>query len=79
MRTTSPDYTLRLWNKAELLPAYISRRPGLFRRVHVYFHDPVSIKDIAARGINKEACDAVMERIAGVYREMVAEHEKSVG
>ena len=70
---------IALRSGVKLLPAYISRRPGLFRRVHVYFHDPVSIKDIAARGINKEACDAVMERIAGVYREMVAEHEKSVG
>lgn len=70
---------IALRSKARLLPAYISGKPGLFRRVHVYFHDPVSISDIAASGVNKEACDAVMERIAAVYRELVAEHEKSVG
>ncbi len=69
---------MALRSGVKLLPAYISAKPRLFRRVHVYYHDPISISDIAATGMNKEACDAVMERIAQVYREMVAEHEKSV-
>ena len=69
---------IALRSGARLLPAYISAKPRLFRLTHVYFHEPVSVKDLAANGINKEACDAVSARITTIYREMVAEHEKSV-
>ncbi len=61
----------------KLLPAYIAGKPRLFRTTHVYFHDPLSVKDIAQNGINKDACDAVCQRITGVYREMVAAHEEN--
>ena len=69
---------IALRSGARLLPAYIAGKPRLFRTTHVYFHDPVSVRDIAAKGVNKEACDAVTERIAGIYRKMVAEHEKNL-
>lgn len=69
---------IALRSGARLLPAYIASKPRLFRTTHVYFYDPVSVKDIAAKGVNKDACDAVTERIAAIYREMVAEHEKNV-
>lgn len=68
---------IALRSRARILPAYIASKPRLFRTTHVYFHDPVSVADIAAKGVNKAACDEVMERIAAVYREMVAEHEKN--
>lgn len=70
---------IALRSKAKLLPAYISGTPKLFKRIHVYFHDPISIADIAAKGVNKDTCDEVMERIALAYREMVAEHEQNQG
>ena len=68
---------IALRSGARLLPAFIAGKPRLFRTTHVYFHEPVSVKDIAAKGINKEACDAVSERITGIYREMIAVHEKN--
>jgi len=70
---------LALRSGAKMLPAFISRKPALFRTVHVYFGDPISVKDIARKGINKDTCDEVMVRIAKAYQEMVEEHEKSVG
>ena len=69
---------IALRSGVRLLPAYISAKPRLLRTTHVYFHEPVSVKDIAAKGINKEACDAVSDRIRELYREMVAEHEKNM-
>ena len=69
---------IALRSGCRLLPAYISATPRLFRTTHVYFHEPLSVKDIAANGINKEACDALSERIRSVYREMIAEHEKNM-
>ena len=70
---------IALRSGARLLPAYIADKPRLFRTTHVYFHDPVSVKDIAGGGINKEACDAVTQRIAQIYRDMVAQHRQNRG
>ena len=44
---------IALRSGARLLPAYIAGKPGLFRRTHVYYGEPFSVKDIAARGINR--------------------------
>lgn len=60
-----------------LLPAYISDRPRLLRPVHVYYGQPLSIADIAAQGVNKEACGEVMERVARAYEQLVEEHGKT--
>jgi len=70
---------IALRSRARILPAYIAGKPRLFRTTHVYYHEPVSVSDIAAKGINKDTCDEVMERIAAIYREMVARHEKTMG
>ena len=55
---------IALRSGARLLPAYIAG-PGLFRRTHVYYGEPFSVKDIAAR--MREACREVLERIQEVY------------
>lgn len=60
-----------------LLPAYISDKPRLFRRAHVYYADPIYVKDIAQRGVNKEACAEVMERINAAYHALTAEHGRA--
>ncbi len=62
-----------------LLPAYISGKPRLFRSVHVYYGEPLSIRDIAGSGVNKEACDEVMKRVAGAYQTLMREHENGSG
>ena len=64
---------IALRSGAPLLPAYISDKPRLFRRTHVYYADPIYVKDIAQKGVNKEACAEVMERINASYHAMVSE------
>lgn len=68
---------IALRSRARILPAFIASKPKLFRTTHVYFHEPVSIADIAAKGVNKDTCEEVSQRIAGIYREMVAAHENT--
>ncbi|MBP3647359.1 MAG: (d)CMP kinase [Clostridia bacterium] len=68
---------IALRSGCRMLPAYISRKPRLFTRTHVYFGDPISVKDIAAKGINKDSCDELSERIAQAYRALVEEHQKN--
>jgi len=70
---------IALRSRARILPAYIAEKPRLFHTTHVYFHEPVSIADIAAKGVNKDTCDEVTQRIAQIYAQMVAEHEKTIG
>lgn len=60
-----------------MLPAYISEKPRLLRRVDVYYGDPISVRDIAARGISRETCEEVLERIRQTYETLAAEHERS--
>ncbi len=65
---------IALRSGAKLLPAYITGKPKLFRRTHVYYGLPFSVKDIAGRGVNREACQEVMERIQQVYLELEQEY-----
>ena len=69
---------IALRSGVRLLPAFIASKPRMFHKTHVYFHEPVSVKDIAAGGINKDACDAVSARITCLYRKMIAEHEQNM-
>lgn len=69
---------LALMGKVKLLPAYVSGKPRLFRPIHLYYGKPISLKDIAAKGVNKESCDEVLERIRTTYRQMVAAHQQTV-
>lgn len=69
---------LALLSGAKLLPAYITGRPRLFRPIHLYYSQPVSLADLAAQGVNKESCDAVMQRITDLYQDMVAQHQQAV-
>lgn len=65
---------LALRSGVRLLPAYIAGKPRLFRRTHVYYGLPFSVQDIASRGVNREACQEVMERIHTIYLELEREH-----
>lgn len=69
---------IALRSGCRMLPAFISCKPRLFRRTHVYFGDPISVRDIAARGVNKDTCDELSRRIGEAYRVLVAEHERNM-
>lgn len=68
---------MALRGAVRMLPAYISDKPALFRTVHVYYGDPISVRDIAARGINQDTCAEVLERIRGVYEALAEEHRQN--
>ena len=53
--------------KVPLLPAYIQGRPKAFRRINVYFGDPIPVSEIAAKGVNKDTCAELMQRIGQTY------------
>lgn len=68
---------IALRSGCKMLPAYISAKPRLFKCTHVYFGDPIPVRDIAAKGVNKDACEELSQRIGKVYQELMAEHEKA--
>ncbi len=68
---------IALRSGCRMLPAYVSQKPKFFSRTHVYFGDPIPVKDIAAKGINKDTCDELSKRIAQVYQQLIKEHQKS--
>ena len=65
---------IALRSGAPILPAYIIGKPRWFRPIDCYYGEPFSVAEIAARGINREACDEVMRRITALYRDMAATH-----
>ena len=67
---------IALRSGCKMLPAYISSKPALFKRTHVYFGDPIRVTEIAAKGINKDSCEELSRRIAQAYRELVSEHKQ---
>ena len=69
---------IALRSGCKMLPAFISCKPRLFRRTDVYFGDPLPVKDIAAKGINKDTCEELSQRIGAAYRQLVEEHEKNM-
>jgi len=69
---------MALRSGVRMLPVYITDKPALLRTVHVYYGDPISIKDIAAHGISKDTCEEVLARIRGVYEELAGEHRRNL-
>lgn len=70
---------IALRGKAPLLPAYMTGKLRLFRTTHLYYGQPISVSELAAKGINKENCDELLETIRKTYRDMVQQHEKVYG
>ena len=53
-----------------MIPMYIDGKPRLFRRMRVTVGDPIPMDDLRERGVNKETCQELLDRITAVYREM---------
>lgn len=56
-----------------MIPMYISRKLALFRPVDCVVGEPVPMDDLREKGINKETCRELMERITRIYRDLAAE------
>lgn len=66
---------IALRGEVPILPAYITGKPKFLRPIDCYYGEPFTVAEFAAQGINREACDRVMERITEVYRELAQTHE----
>lgn len=67
---------IALRSKAPLLPVYLTDKPRLFRRIHVYCGTVIPVSHIAKEGVNKQSCDKLLQTITDRYREMVAHHQE---
>ncbi len=70
---------LALRANVPMLPAYISARPRLFRRVDCYYGDPIAMDAFAAGGVDKANCDKLLGVIRETYEDLRREHEKTLG
>jgi cytidylate kinase len=67
---------IALRGNAPLLPAYITGKPGFFRRVHCYYADPIPVDGLVAGGSSKGNAEALLAMIRQAYEGLVAEHER---
>ncbi|MEG0491876.1 MAG: (d)CMP kinase [Clostridia bacterium] len=66
---------IALRSGVKILPAYIVGEARLFKRMHVYYGQPISLREIAKKETNKAACDEVLALITQTYRDM---HQKAM-
>lgn len=64
---------IALQSGVPVLPAYIQEKPRWFHTTHCYFGEVFTVSDIKAKGINKDTADEVLDRIRGIYRNLVRE------
>lgn len=63
-----------LRGKAPLIPVYLDRPLKFFRRAEVWVGDPIPFDDLIERGVNRETCGELNDRMRETYREMVRLH-----
>lgn len=68
---------IALRSRVPLIPVYITRRLGLFRRADVYVGEAIPMDDLREEGINKETCDKLLKRITCTYAELKKAHTKA--
>ena len=62
---------------APIVPVYIDRELGFFRRTNLYCGEPIPYSDLAEKGINAETCEELNERFRETFRKMIAETESA--
>ena len=62
---------------APIVPMYIDRELGFFRKTHMYVGEPIPCGDLLEKGINTETCEEMNERFRETFRRMIAETESA--
>ncbi len=65
-----------LRSKVPVVPVYIDRKMGLFKKTNAYVGEPIPYDDLLAEGVNTETCEKMNERLRETFRRMIAEPEK---
>ena len=66
---------IALRSRAPLIPIYFDRPLRLFRLTTVTVGEEIPTADLIARGINRETCEELNERMRETYRKMIREAE----
>jgi len=56
-----------------LIPVYVTKKLKLFRRTDCWVGEPIELEDLRAQGVNKDTCQALLERITATYVDMQKE------
>ena len=60
---------------APIVPVYIDRELGFFKKTNIYCGEPIPYDDLTAKGINAETCEEMNERFRQTFRRMIADTE----
>ena len=60
---------------APIVPVYIDRELGFFKKTNIYCGEPIPYDDLTAKGINAETCEEMNERFRQTFRRMIADAE----
>lgn len=66
---------IALRSGAPIVPMYIDRKMGIFRRTNMYVGEPIPYEDLLEKGINAETCEEMNERFRETFRKMIAAAE----
>lgn len=61
---------LALRSSVPVVPMYIHGKLRPFRRIHCYADVPIPMEDLREMGVGRDASDALLARIAGLYAEL---------
>lgn len=67
---------IALRSRVPIIPIYIDRKLGFFRRTTLYAGAPIPCDDLLEKGINTETCEMLNERLRETFRKMIREAEK---
>ena len=56
-----------------IVPIYIDRKLGVFRRTNLYVGEPIPYGDLLEKGINADTCEEMNERFRERFRKMIAD------
>lgn len=65
---------IALRSGVKVIPAYMTGKAHFFRKMDVYFGEPIDLSDLIAKGIDKETCQEALDRFTQVYRDMAKIH-----
>lgn len=57
---------IALKNKVPVMPVYIHGKPGMFRRVHIYYLPPLDYQHLLERGLGKDVVEDMTRLLADV-------------
>ncbi len=63
---------IALRGRVPVIPVYIDRPMGLFRRVNAWIGDPIPMEDLLAEGVNAATCEKMNDRMRETFRTMIS-------